>query len=125
MAYIGQDKKNKIHANLKPILKKYGVRGSLRIRNHMSLCLTVSGGELNPFEDWGSTFPLHNEGHIDVNTYHYRNHFTGRTREFLIEALSAMNEGNHDRSDAMTDYFDVGWYVYVTFGKWDKPYALT
>jgi len=35
-----------------------------------------------------------------------------------------MNEGNHDNSDIMTDYFDVGWYISVRLGKWDKPYVV-
>jgi hypothetical protein len=35
-----------------------------------------------------------------------------------------MNAGNHNRSDAMTDYFDVGWYVDVNIGKWNQPYIL-
>jgi len=24
----------------------------------------------------------------------------------------------------MTDYFDVGWYISVNLGKWDKPYIV-
>ena len=24
----------------------------------------------------------------------------------------------------MTDYFDVGWYISVNLGKWDKPYVV-
>ena len=26
--------------------------------------------------------------------------------------------------DAMTDYYDVGWYVDVNIGTWEKPYKL-
>jgi hypothetical protein len=25
----------------------------------------------------------------------------------------------------MTDYFDVGWYIDIKIGKWDKPYNFT
>jgi hypothetical protein len=35
-----------------------------------------------------------------------------------------MNAGNWDKSDIQTDYFDVGWYIDVNVGRWDKPYAL-
>jgi hypothetical protein len=31
---------------------------------------------------------------------------------------------NHDNSDIMTDYFDVGWYVNIYVGKWNKPYNV-
>ena len=43
---------------------------------------------------------------------------------FLSEVIPAMNEGNHDNSDIMTDYFDVGWYISVNIGRWDKPYIV-
>jgi hypothetical protein len=33
-------------------------------------------------------------------------------------------EGNHDNSDIQSDYFDVGWYVEVNIGKWNKAYDL-
>jgi hypothetical protein len=59
-----------------------------------------------------------------VNPYHYESHFTGDAREFLTETLQAMNNGNHDNSDIQTDYFDVGWYIHVDIGRWDKPYEV-
>ena len=61
---------------------------------------------------------------LDVNPYHYRDHFSGRARKFLIEVMSIMNDGNLDKSDSQTDYFNVGWYVDVNIGRWNKPYAL-
>ena len=36
----------------------------------------------------------------------------------------AMNIGNHDNSDLQTDYYDVGWYVNLQFGRWNKPYNV-
>jgi hypothetical protein len=35
-----------------------------------------------------------------------------------------MNAGNWDKSDIQTDYFNVGWYIDVNIGKWNKPYTL-
>jgi hypothetical protein len=43
---------------------------------------------------------------------------------FLNEVMPALNAGNWDRSDIQADYFNVGWYVNVHVGKWNKPYAL-
>jgi hypothetical protein len=60
-----------------------------------------------------------------VNPYWFHDHFDGKSKEFLKEVLAAMNEGNHDRSDIQTDYFDVGWYVDVNVGKWDQSYQFT
>lgn len=127
MAYMNQERKKVIAANLKPILAKYGVKGSLSVRNHSTIVLTIREGNLTPFEDYiprdnGKPFMPFERDHINVNPYHYERHFDGQTLEFLREAFTVLNNGNHDRSDIMTDYFDVGWYVDVTFGKWNKPY---
>jgi hypothetical protein len=59
-----------------------------------------------------------------VNPYHFKDHFSGRALEFLKEVHIAMMVGNHDNSDIQSDYFDVGWYVDINIGRWDRPYAL-
>ena len=61
---------------------------------------------------------------LDVNPYWYKEHFSGKARNFLMELLPAMNNGNHDNSDIQTDYFDVGWYVDVNIGRWNQPYQV-
>ncbi len=33
-----------------------------------------------------------------------------------------MDKGNHDNSDVMTDYFDVGWYAFLELGHWEKGF---
>jgi len=38
--------------------------------------------------------------------------------------MAVMNTGNWDKSDIQTDYFNVGWYVDVNIGKWNKPYIM-
>lgn len=128
MAYMSQEKKREINKNLKPILKKYGVKGSLSVNNHSTLVLTVRKGSLNPWMDVAGDVlyvsDMTVDLHVDVNPYHYSRHFTGRTLDFLTKAFAVMNDGNFDKSDIMTDYFHVGWYVKLQFGKWDKPYVL-
>jgi hypothetical protein len=59
-----------------------------------------------------------------VNVYHIDSHFSGKACKCLEELLAAMNEGNWDRSDIQTDYFDVGWWVSIGIGRWNKPYVL-
>lgn len=72
-----------------------------------------------------SALPVHYAtGEISVNPYWYDDHFAGRALEFFEELFAAMNDGNHNRSDIQTDYFDVGWYVEVNVGSWDKPYQI-
>jgi len=49
---------------------------------------------------------------------------SGEAKAFLTEVYEAMMEGNHNNSDIQSDYFDVGWYVNIQVGKWNKPYEL-
>ena len=123
MAYMNQEKKAKIAPAVKAILKKYNVKASLAVRNHMTLVLNVKQGPIDFITDFGNSEDAAKFG-IQVNPYHYKSHFTGKSVKFLEEVITAMNDGNHDRSDIQSDYFDVGWYVDVNIGRWNKPYAL-
>jgi hypothetical protein len=121
MAYMDQEKKAKIAANLKPILKKYGVKGSLSVRNHMTVRLTITEGKIDFAKEYGADTKFG----IQVNPYWYQDHFTGKSKEFLSEAIPAMYSADYyDRSDAMTDYFDTAYYVDVNIGKWNKQYKV-
>ena len=62
---------------------------------------------------------------MDVNTYHADKAFTGICLKAIQELIKAMNTGNHNNSDIQTDYFDVGWYIYLKIGRWNKPYRFT
>jgi hypothetical protein len=123
MAYMSQEKKAKIAPAVKAILKKYNVKASLAVRNHSTLVLNVKQGSIDFIKDFGNSEDAAKFG-IQVNPYWYHEHFTGESKKFLTEVITAMNDGNHDRSDIQTDYFDVGWYVDVNIGQWNKPYAL-
>lgn len=125
MAYMNQEKKKALSPKIKAVLKKYRCTGSLRIRNHSTLCLSIREGRVDPFKDSVSvTDHMKRYGTISVNTHWIQDHYTGPTRDMIRELILAMNEGNHDRSDASADYFDVGWYIDINFGDWKKPYKL-
>jgi hypothetical protein len=64
------------------------------------------------------------EFHKDINRY-YLEDYGGKAQEIFTKIYSIVMEGNHDNSDAMTDYFDVGWYVDLEIGEWDKGYKVT
>lgn len=126
MAYVSQELKAKLAPAIKAICKKYGVKASLAVRNHSVLVLNIKSGKI----DFLGNYARDNEyakkyGHIDVNTYWFRDHFDGVARDFFSEVIPAMNAGNHDNSDIQVDYFDVGWYIDVNVGRWNKPYELT
>ena len=135
MAYMSQEKKVKIAPKIKAILAKYKVKGSLSVRNHMTLCLNLKSGSIdfiansntvcgNSHYQVASGFKPSTSGYDQVNPYHFKDHYDGKALAFMQEVFHAMNDGNHDRSDIQSDYFDVGWYVDVNIGKWNKPYLL-
>lgn len=139
MAYMSQERKAQIAPVVKAICKKYGVKASLAVRNHSTLALTVTQGNIDFVENFIKTDReksyakylsqdqidyIRKNRTLDVNPYHFKSHFTGRALQFLTEVHSAMMTGNHDRSDIQSDYFDVGWYVDINIGRWNRPYAM-
>lgn len=123
MAYVSQELKKELAPKIKAICQKYGVKATLSVRNHSTLCLNIKSGKINFAQDcMRSGYDA--DKYIEVNHYHYQNHFCGRALQFLKEVIPAMNKGNHDNSDIHTDYFDVGWYISVSVGKWNKPYKV-
>ncbi len=124
MAYMNQEKKKVIAAKLKPVLKKYGVKGSLSVRNHMSIVLNVKSGKIDFFNDYGDVEDAKKFG-IQVNPYWFQDHFTGKSKEFLADAFDALKSaGYYNNSDASIDYFDTAYYYDINIGKWNKPYSL-
>lgn len=139
MAYMNQERKAKIASMLKPILKKYGVKGSLAVRNHSTIVLTLKSGPIDFVENYIKTDANVRHGnkmsqdqvdyirknqYIDVNPYWFQEHFDGVAKKFLAETFAALKgAGWYDNSDAQIDYFDTAYYCDVNVGKWNKPYV--
>lgn len=121
MAYVSQQMKAELAPAIKAILKKYGIKGSLAVRDRSTLVLNVKSGKINFVDDYqGENF------HNQVNTYHVDRQYSGVSREFLNEVVAAMKGPNFfDHSDSMTDYFCVSHYIDINLGHWNKPYVLT
>jgi hypothetical protein len=136
MAYVNQEMKSKIAAAVKPILAKYGVKGSLSVRNHMAIVLTLKSGKIdfignsnrvcgNSHYQLSRGFTPNTSGYDSVNKYWYQDHYDGLAQAFIAEAIIALQSaGWYDRSDAMTDYFDTAYYIDINIGRWDKPYVV-
>jgi hypothetical protein len=133
MAYFNQERKAQLAPAIKALLKKYNVKGSLAVRNHSSFVLNIKSGAIDFIGNYNNTVAAQPGGFragnpavksLDVNPYWYQEHFDGRALDFFKEIFTAMNVGNHDRSDIQSDYFDVGWYVDVNVGSWNQPYEL-
>jgi hypothetical protein len=135
---MNQTKKATIASKVKPILAKYRMKGSLSVRNHMSIVLTITSGpidfigDLQPQRQFGYVTTeldkdkMRQRYELDINPHWYTEHYTGQSLAFLSEIIPAMYGADwYDRSDIQTDYFDTAYYVDVNVGKWNKPYVLT
>ena len=128
MAYMSQEKKAALAPRIKAILAEYGLKGTLRVDHHSTLELNIRSGKVDFIGSricyhWQALDPK--EMYLQVNNHWCHEQFTGAAKDCLVKLRNAMNDGNHDNSDISTDYFDVGWYIYINVGQWDKPYVLT
>lgn len=142
MAYMSQETKKKIVAAVKPILKKYGLKGTFAVRNHSTICLNLKSGKIDFIENYIGTDAavphankmsfdqveyIRKSKTLDVNPYWFHEHFSGKAKSALTEIFTAMKRaGNwYDNSDAQTDYFDTAYYVDVNIGNWKNPYQVS
>lgn len=141
MAYVSQELKAKLSPKIKSICKKYGVKASLAVRNHMTLVLNVRQGQIDFVENYiktdaakpyGQPMPAEQIAYIrknqslDVNTHWAHEHYSGTAKKFLMEMISAMKGPDFfDESDAQTDYFHCSHYIDINIGQWSKPYVYT
>jgi hypothetical protein len=133
---MDQTRKAKITKMLKPILAKYKVKGSLSVRNHSTIVLTLKSGAIdfignsnrvcgNDFYQVQRGFKPTTTGYDQVNPYWFQDHYDGDAKAFLTEAFNALKSANwYDESNAMIDYFNTAYYVDINIGKWDKPYIV-
>ena len=135
MAYMSQERKAKLAPAIKAVCTKYGVKASLAVHHHSTLMINIKQGKLDFIGNYNAETLARDpvgdrrlhiaKDSIDVNPYWFHEHFTGECKDFLTELFAAAKGTEwYDRSDAMTDYFDIAYYIDVNVGRWDKPYAL-
>lgn len=126
MAYASQAKKQQILAALKGIIPA-GWKWSLAVNSHSTFVLTIYSAPVDLLAEMQRC--CRNDrcvdgGYARINPYYIEVQFDTHL-DLFKRILAAMNDGNHDRSDPQTDYFDVGWYVDLNLGRWDKPFVCT
>ena len=141
MAYISQQDKKELLPGIKKVLKTYNMKGTVSIRHHSTLIVTLTEGELdlikveneirkerhsrNPYLDLYLVDSTFNQ------SYHHLNKFVEigehLVHDFYQNMFKAM-KGNKwfDKSDIMTDYHHIAYYCYIDVGRnKDKPYICT
>ena len=134
MAYVSQEMKAKIAPVIKAICKKYNVRASLAVRNHMTLALNIKQSPIDFIGNFNRVVSNQPGGfrngspavdNMSPNCFYFQEHFDGVAKQFLSEAFEALKGPDYfDKSDSQTDYFFTSHYFEINVGKWDRPYAL-
>jgi hypothetical protein len=139
MAYMSQQHKQELAPAIKKVLSKYGIKGSLAVRNHSTLVLNIKSGKIDFIKNYLETteavrsgrpdFYLTEEsfrGYMPINTYHTDRQFSGKAKKFFAEVIAAMKGPKFfDHSDSMTDYFHCSHHIDINLGNWKKPYIVT
>ena len=140
MAYMNQEKKQKLAPAIKAVLKKYGMKGTIGVRHNMSLVVNIKCGKLDLLgaaqkhadmvnEQRGMKYQGDVGDYLQVNEF-YAAEWARKVGEeeianFYDELIDAMKgDGWYNNSDPMTDYFDIAYYTDINVGKWDKGYEL-
>lgn len=130
MAYVDQAKKAIIAAELKKVIPA-GWKHSLSVSNHSTIVLTISAAPVDLLaevrrvgsreaarigRDYHADFQ-----NVQLNTY-WLEHALDESLAVFTAIKAALNTGNHNRSDPYTDYYDVGHYVEINIGRWNKQF---
>lgn len=129
MAYVSAEKSKAVRMALKA--KFPGWKFSVR-KSHGSMYVTVLAAPLDLKAD--RVIPYHErdnawigqeleKGNVSVNNYRIDSQWQGESLAALQAINAICNDGNWDKSDIQSDYFNVGWYVNIEFGNWDKPFV--
>tara|TARA_R100000988_G_scaffold99883_1_gene69643 strand:+ start:862 stop:1305 length:444 start_codon:yes stop_codon:yes gene_type:complete len=141
MAHISQEEKKELMPGIKKVLKTYNMKGTVSIRNHSTLIVTLSEGELDLIrvenEIRKERHARNNYGELYLvnstfnQSYHHLNKFVELgehlVHNFYQNMFKAMKGDKwFDKSDIMTDYFHIAYYCYIDVGRSkDKPYICT
>lgn len=144
MAFMNQAKKRLIADALKKVVPK-DWKYSLAVRHHSTIVMTIRAAPVNFIQleaerlraelRQGQTYLDPNciaayisdleHGEVEclqLNGYQVSPHFPSEISEILAKIVTALNTGNHDNSDLMTDYFDIGHYITLQVGEYGKPF---
>ena len=118
MAYMTQQMKKELAPGIKKVLNKYGMKASLGVRHHSTLVVRIKKGKLDLVND-----SVNGKLWYQINPYRFERDFTGKSKQFFDELIAAMKGTQwYDRSDTMTDYFDIAYYIDILAGDWSASY---
>ena len=129
MAFISQQDKKTLAPAIKAVFKKYGLKGTIAIKNHMTLCANVSAGRLDLIGAAAQIGDFRSSGYYQANAYRPTNE---KYKDINIDIFNFYEDLKKamkgaiwfDKTDIMTDYFHTAFYIDINIGQWNKPYKL-
>lgn len=125
MAYMNQEKKAKIAAQLKTVVPP-GWKYSLRVRDLSVLVMTISAAPVDlvegirPAKDGRPA-----RDYFDVVKWNIAEIQDQTLCVIMTQIMEALNLDNFDDSDSQSDYFHVGHYVRLKVGTDERGFKLT
>ena len=121
MAYVSKETKKELAPEIKKVLAEYGVQGTISVKNHATLVVTLRKVPAGLF----TAKEIKNGENVGVNVYWIGDHFEGTAKKFLTKLHLVMKGTKwYDTSEAMIDYFDTAWYNDIKIGEWGKPVEI-
>ena len=120
MAYVSKEKKAKIVEAFKALGLPKPWKITFSVNHHSTMVATIQKAPASVKSDY-TPFTDQISDNIYVNEYHIDKCFKGETLEIMKKLIAVLNTDNFDKSDSMSDYFHVGHYISVNFGRWNKP----
>ena len=119
MAYINKDQVKQIRESLKKEFPE--IKFSVRKENHSSVHVTILKSPYN-FSDLPHYRP---DSATSVNHFRVPDCVHRRLFEKILMIIKTGSDRTwFDKSDSMTDYFHVAFYIHLYVGHWEKGYEM-
>jgi predicted ATP-binding protein involved in virulence len=119
MAYINSEEVKQIRNKLKTEFPQ--LKFSVVNEHSMSVSVSIMKSNID-FQDIL-------KGDTDKSINHYHIDQYGKHKPMFLKMIDIIQNGSdkkwYNKSDSMTDYFDVAFYFDLNIGRWDRPYELT
>jgi hypothetical protein len=139
MSYVSKDLKAARAIDIRKVLKKYDIKGTISVNNHSTLVVKLASGALDLIGDadrynksyadrTGRPYYPVTGGYYEANPHYSGPEYSVNpvVGQFFDELVVAMRGPTwYDNSDVQSDYFDVSHYIDIHVGTWDRPYVYT
>lgn len=125
MPYISQEQKKEINVLLKDVMPK-NWKYSLSIHKDELIILTIKSADVDliALHKGLANQNIENITSIPLNQYHLHKAYDGEILESLEKINKVLNHTNYNNSMPECDHFDVGYYVSIQVGKWNRPFKV-